>query len=275
MVARSPADYKIFKDFLEESCGIILGDDKQYLVASRLNSLMAENKIESLSELVQRMQQVSQRAFKQSVLDAMTTNETLWFRDTHPFAIFKDKMLPELQKKRNGTIKVWSAACSSGQEPYSLSMSVEEYRARNLSAFNYPVEIIGTDLSATMLEQCKNAEYDQLSLDRGLSDLRLKQFFEPISGQRWKVRQEVRARVRFKSLNLMDSFVALGKFDVIFCRNVLIYFSNELKADILKRIHGSLRPGGYLVLGASEGHTNVKDYYQMIQCNPGIIYQAI
>ncbi|WP_304528934.1 CheR family methyltransferase [Oceanicoccus sp. KOV_DT_Chl] len=128
MVASSPADYKIFRDFLEDACGIILGENKQYLVSSRLNKLMAEKQIASLTELVQCMQQISQRSLKEAVVDAMTTNETLWFRDSHPFTIFKDRLLPEFQKDSKGTIRVWSAACSSGQEPYSLSMLVEEFR---------------------------------------------------------------------------------------------------------------------------------------------------
>ena len=126
-----------------------------------------------------------------------------------------------------------------------------------------------------MLEQCKKAEYDGLSLGRGLSQDRLQRFFEQAEEGIWRVKPDVRKRVRFQPMNLMDSFSGLGKFDVVFCRNVLIYFSAELKVDILRRIHGTLRPGGYLILGASEGLAGVKEFYEMVQCNPGIIYRAI
>jgi chemotaxis protein methyltransferase CheR len=275
MVANSPIDYQIFRRFLEDACGIILGENKQYLVTSRLSKLMAKHQIDNLSELVNRMRQVSQRSLKEEVVDAMTTNETLWFRDTHPFTIFKNKLLPEWQKSRHSNVRVWSAACSSGQEPYSLSMLVEEYRAEALTGLKYPVDIVATDLSSSMLGQCKKAEYDGLSLGRGLSQDRLQRFFERADGDIWRVNPHVRKRVRFQAMNLMDSFSILGKFDVVFCRNVLIYFSAELKVDILRRIHSSLRPGGYLVLGSSEGLSGMKEFYEMVQCNPGIIYRAI
>lgn len=274
--ASESGDYQEFRRFLEKSCGILLGENKQYLVHSRLNRIMSEHGIETLAELVSRMQQFSNRALKQAVIDAMTTNETLWFRDVHPFDIFRNKLLPELQQQsRSGPVRVWSAACSSGQEPYSLSMSVEEYRAANMGVLKYPVEILATELSAAMLEQCRRAEYNALALKRGLSDERLQRFFDTVSDDIKRVKPQLQQRVRFQTQNLMDSFITLGKFDLIFCRNVLIYFSAELKADILKRMHAALNPGGYLVLGASEGLSQAGDLFRMEQCNPGIIYRAL
>ncbi len=275
MVASSPVDYQIFRDFLEDACGILLGENKQYLVSSRLSKLMAEHNIDSLNELVKRISQVSNRRLKEAVVDAMTTNETLWFRDTHPFEIFKSTLLPEFQAGKNTNMRVWCAACSSGQEPYSLTMLIEEYRTANMGSLKKPVEIVATDLSASMLEQCKLGEYDSLSLGRGLSQDRLKRFFDKGDNGTWRVKPELRKPIRFQTRNLMDSFSTMGKFDVVFCRNVLIYFSAELKLDILRRIHASLRPGGYLILGASEGLSGVKEYYEMVQCHPGIIYRAI
>jgi chemotaxis protein methyltransferase CheR len=266
--------YEEFRIFLEKACGIVLGDNKQYLVTSRLATLLAEYQIDNLRELIRRMQQLSQRGLREAVIDAMTTNETLWFRDVHPFNILRDKLLPELQ--RNSTpIRIWSAACSSGQEPYSISITVEEYKAAQMGVLRQPVEIVATDLSRSMLEACKNAEYDQLSLGRGLAKERLRRFFDPVTEERWKLKKEVTQRVRFQTLNLLDSYLSLGKFDIVFCRNVLIYFSGERKADILRRIHATLRPGGYLILGASEGLSDVGHMYQMVQCSPGIIYKAI
>ena len=269
------SDYELFRTFLQSAAGILLGDSKQYLVTSRLSKLMATHNINSLGELVKRLQNFSERSLKEAVIDAMTTNETLWFRDSHPFNIFKSRLLPELQKTAVGKVRVWSAACSSGQEPFSLSMMVDEYRSANMGVLKLPVEIVATDLSRAMLDVCSRGEYDRLSLGRGLSDERLRRFFEPLDQGVWRVKSEVRNRVRFQYLNLKDSFASMGRFDVIFCRNVLIYFSVELKADILKRMHAALRPGGYLVLGASEGLSSMSDYYEMVQCNPGIIYRAV
>lgn len=267
--------YEEFRAFLEKACGIVLGDNKQYLVTSRLANLLVEYQIESLRDLIRRMQQASQRGLREAVIDAMTTNETLWFRDIHPFNILRTKLLPDLQRTATGPIRIWSAACSSGQEPYSISISVEEYRAGNMGLLRQPVDIVATDLSRSMLEACKLGEYDQLSLARGLSNERLKRYFDPVGGDRWRVKKDIAQRVRFQSLNLLDSYLTLGKFDIVFCRNVLIYFSAERKADILRRIHATLKPGGHLILGASEGPTDASQYFQMVQCSPGIIYKAV
>lgn len=272
-VESAAAEYREFRDFLAKACGIVLGDNKQYLVASRLKRLMSEENIENLGELIKRLQQFSSRGLKESVVDAMTTNETLWFRDAHPFNILKDKLLPEL-KSSSRPVRVWSAACSSGQEPYSISMMIEEFSRSNPGGLKSSVEIVATDLSRSMLECCKEAEYDNLSLGRGLSPERLKQFFEPLDNGVWRVKKEVSRRVRLQQLNLMDSYASLGKFDIVFCRNVLIYFSAELKADIFRRLHGSLRPGGYLILGASESLVGTTELFEMVQCRPGIIYRA-
>jgi len=270
----SASEYESFRKFLAATCGILLGDNKQYLVASRLNKLMAEHKIDNLSVLVDNLQRVSNGKLKNSVVDAMTTNETLWFRDIHPFNIFENIILPELSQK-NERLRVWSAACSSGQEPFSLSMLAEEYRQAKPGRLRHSMEIVATDLSPSMLACCKEGVYDQLSLGRGLSEQRLKRFFDPLDNDRWKVKDQVRKSIRFQQLNLMDGYGLLGNFDVVFCRNVLIYFSTELKVDILQRMHKALRPGGYLVLGASESLAGVSDLYEMVQCRPGIIYRAL
>lgn len=274
MSSLSSDDYSLFQDFLQNAAGILLGDNKQYLVTSRLSKLMADQGISSLRELVTLLDGASQRSLREAVIDAMTTNETLWFRDMHPFEIFRYRLLPELQRAPLDKIRIWSSACSSGQEPFSLSMLIEEYRSANLGVLKVPVDIVATDLSRAMLKICQSGEYDVLSLGRGLSEERKRRFFESVEGNSWRVKDPVRQRVRFQALNLKDSFLPLGKFDVVFCRNVLIYFSAELKADILRRIHATLKPGGYLVLGASEGLSGMSDLYEMVQCNPGIIYRA-
>jgi len=236
---------------------------------------MESERLQSLAELLRAMQSGPRSGLYQQVIDAMTTNETLWFRDGYPFEVMKNKVLPELtQKYPNQRLRIWSAACSSGQEPFSLSMMVDEYERSNPGQLRAGVQIVATDLSVSMLEACKRGEYDALSMGRGLSLERQQRYFEKLDGARWRIKQPVRQRVEFRQLNLLDSYALLGKFDVVFCRNVLIYFSAEVKKDILRRIHATLKPGGYLFLGASEALNGLPELYSMVQCSPGIIYQA-
>lgn len=205
----------------------------------------------------------------------MTTNETLWFRDTYPFEVLKNKVIPEFIRNNPGQrLRMWSAACSSGQEPYSISMAIDEFERSNLGQLKMGAQIVATDLSGTMLTNCKTGEYDSLAIARGLSQERLQRYFDPKGAGRWAVKPAIRSRVEFRSFNLLDSYASLGKFDIVFCRNVLIYFSAQVKRDILLRIHSTLKPGGYLFLGASEALNGLPDHYQMVQCSPGIIYQA-
>lgn len=268
-------DFDEFRIFLEKACGILLGSNKQYLVSSRLNKMLEQQGIKSLGELVQRMQAQPRSGLREQVVDAMTTNETLWFRDGYPFELLKNKVLPEMLKAAPGQkLRIWSAACSSGQEPYSLSMAIDEFERSNFGQLRAGLQIVATELSPSMLSNCKSGEYESLAMGRGLSPERLQRFFDPKGPARWAVKAPIKSRVEFRALNLLDSFAGLGKFDLVFCRNVLIYFSAELKKDILLRIHGTLKPGGYLFLGASEALNGLPDHYRMVQCNPGIIYQA-
>jgi chemotaxis protein methyltransferase CheR len=268
-------DFEQFRVFLEKTCGILLGSNKQYLVSSRLNKLMEQQGIKTLGDLVRKIQAQPRSGLRELVVDAMTTNETLWFRDTYPFEVLKSRVLPEMLKTGAGQrLRIWSAACSSGQEPYSLSMSIDEYERSNPSQAKTGVQIVATELSGAMLAACKAAEYDSLAIARGLSSDRLQRYFDVKAPGRWAVKPAIRSRVEFRVQNLLDSYAALGKFDIVFCRNVLIYFSADVKKDILKRIHATLRPGGYLFLGASEALNGLPELYQMVQCSPGIIYKA-
>ncbi|WP_375739219.1 protein-glutamate O-methyltransferase CheR [Pseudomonas boanensis] len=268
-------DFEQFRVFLEKTCGILLGSNKQYLVSSRLNKLMEQNGIKTLGELVQRVQGVSRGGLREQVVDAMTTNETLWFRDTYPFDVLKGRVLPELLKANpNQRLRIWSAASSSGQEPFSISMAIDEFERSSLGQLRAGAQIVATDLSSSMLTACRAGEYDSLAMGRGLSQERLVRYFDQKAPGRWAVKPAIRSRVEFRPLNLLDSYAALGKFDIVFCRNVLIYFSAEVKRDILTRIHATLKPGGYLFLGASEALNGLPDLYQMVQCSPGIIYKV-
>jgi len=264
--------YDQFREFLEQQCGIVLGANKQYLVKSRLAPLMAKFDVESLSDLVTRTLSPVERQLRAAVIDAMTTNETLWFRDEYPFELLKKRLVPEFTNRRT-PLKIWSAASSSGQEPYSIAMSAMEFQAANPGSLPGGVQIIGTDISNTMLEHCKYAHYDSLALARGLSAERKRQFFENGDNGMSKVKDSVKKLVNFRQLNLLNSYSLMGRFDIVFCRNVLIYFAPEVKAKILSQIHGVLNPGGYLFLGASESLSGLSDDFEMIRCNPGIIYK--
>jgi len=268
-------DFDHFRHFLQEACGIFLGENKQYLVITRIRRILAEEGIDNLRELVEMLRRGRHSKLRQTVIDAMTTNETFWFRDTYPYEHLKNHLLPELMQQGRGTLRIWSAACSSGQEPYSISMTVEEYRRQGVNNLPRPVEIVATDLSSSVLAQARSGEYDRMSVIRGLSRDRLAAFFDQLNEEVWRVKPMVSDRVDFRSLNLMDPYLGLGKFDIVFCRNVLIYFSGDLKRDILRRIHAALKPGGILFLGSSEGLAGVANLFEMVNCNPGIMYRAL
>ncbi|MFG1497980.1 protein-glutamate O-methyltransferase CheR [Saccharospirillum sp. HFRX-1] len=265
--------YEAFCDYLEQHSGICLGASKQYLVSSRLRKILQEAAINNLTELVSAMSKPGGQSLRSAVIDAMTTNETLWFRDIHPFRILEEQLLPEFfQQKTSRPLRIWSAACSTGQEPYSMSMMIEEYKQKN-RVFSAGEKIIATDISATALDAAKSAEYAMLAIGRGLDPERLKRHFEETPAGRWKVKAPIAQRVEFRAINLQDSYALLGKFDIVFCRNVLIYFTADLKRDILTRIHATLNPGGYLMVGASEAVNGLGDLYEMVHCRPGIIYR--
>lgn len=266
----SPEEYKKFQVFLEDACGIVLGENKHYLVSSRLTRLMQENAIASLHDLVDKLEKPGAQKLRVQVVEAMTTNETLWFRDGYPFEILQETLLNEYRENNKANIRIWSAACSSGQEPYSISMIVDEYSQKN--AFSPKVEIMATDISQSIIDLAQQGKYDALALARGLSEERRQRYFSAIGNQA-QVNASVRSRVTFRMANLMQSYASLGKFDIIFCRNVLIYFSSDLKKDILDRMARSLNPGGYLMLGASESITQYSDAFDMIHSSRGVIYK--
>lgn len=268
----SKQDYDEFRAFLESASGIVLGDNKHYLVSSRLTSVLAEQKLASFSELVQGLKNQRNLALRERVVDAMTTNETMWFRDVYPYEMLKTILLPEFAKVKDKSLRIWSAACSSGQEPYSISMVVQEYLSANLGALSRGVQIVATDISPTMLNYAKAGAYDEVALARGLSDERRSKFFKPCE-KGMEVRPEIKARVQFKPLNLLHSYTSLGKFDLIFCRNVMIYFSGESKTSILDRMGEGLNPGGCLMLGSSETPNRYSEAFVMMRNQNGAIYK--
>ena len=268
----SDFDYQRFRRFLEEACGILLGEGKQYLIVSRLTRLLRDENIATLSELMQAIENGGRRHLRDAVIDAMTTNETSWFRDGQPFQTLEHVVLPEFESTRSGGLRIWSSACSSGQEPYTISMILSEYAQKQRTTKLSASQIVATDISSSMLTQAKVAEYEDVALGRGLSEQRRRQYFVK-SEQGWRVVDEIRKRVSFREQNLLQGFSGLGKFDIIFCRNVLIYFSTERKQDILSRMAQSLNRGGYLFLGASETISGYSDAFELVRTPYSTVYR--
>jgi len=269
----SKEQYDSFRDFLEKSCGIVLGDNKHYLVTSRLNRLTHEFSFDSLNAMLDALKHQKDNRLKQRIIDAMTTNETSWFRDIYPFELLRENLIPEIVKNKPSRVRVWSAASSTGQEAYSISMTLSELQMKSPGLLSAPVEIVGTDISNTVLNIARQAEYDGLSISRGISEERKKMFFKEVDGDRWQLNDKIKSIVRFSELNLLQNYALLGKFDLIFCRNVLIYFSSELKSDILQRMAKALNPGGYIILGGSESPTGYCRDFEMIRFPKGVVYR--
>lgn len=264
-------EYNLFRRYLEDACGIVLGENKHYLVTSRLKRVTEEFSFATLSDMMTTLIKGNDRHLREKVIDAMTTNETMWFRDIYPFEILKKELIPELAKNKT-PIRIWSAASSTGQEAYSISMAVSEFQQSNPGKLTSNVEIVGTDISQTVVNQAKQGRYDELSVVRGLTPERRDKFFSK-KDDKWTINSDIMLRTRFTELNLLNNYSLLGKFDIIFCRNVLIYFSSEKKKDILERMAQILKPGGTLVLGGSESPTGYTKVFSMVRYPDGVVYR--
>lgn len=261
-------DYAEFSRFLADCCGLVLGENRQYLVASRLSRLLGEFGYTKVEDLLRALRHSASPTLKSRVIDAMTTNETSWFRDSYPFEILRQIVLPELEPRKRA-IRIWSAACSSGQEPYSIAMIAAEWEATFPPKLS-PVSILATDLSESVLTDARAGLYDGLSIVRGLTVERRQKYFETLSNGH-RIKPEIQRRVRFQKLNLLDSYTILGKFDVIFCRNVLIYFSADTKRRIFDGLARQMEPGGYLFIGASESASSYTDAFEIVRTPLGSV----
>lgn len=266
-------EYLRFCEYLEQTSAITLGSNKAYLVQNRLRPILESHGVGSLTDALKKLNSGQDPKLKLEIIDAMTTNETSWFRDQYPFEYLRDELLPKLTGKKLTAPRIWSAACSYGHEAYSISMTVDEYMFKNPGCFPGDVQIVGTDISSKVLKSANAAEFDRLSIARGLSEERKKKYFTQMGEETFKLNEKVKSRVRFQSLNLLESYATLGKFDIIFCRNVLIYFSNENKAAIMDKFAKSLHHDGVLILGASESISNYSDAFEMVRCPRGVVYR--
>ncbi|GAB6067183.1 protein-glutamate O-methyltransferase CheR [Methylothermus subterraneus] len=241
-------EFQAIREFLYRHTGIVLADNKRYLVESRLRDLLQSHST-SFSQWISYLRADTLPAeFRTRLIEALTTNETFWFRDAQQFELLQNQLLPKLSHRR--PIRIWSAACATGQEPYSIGICVHEAR-RLKPGLKVEVQILGTDLAGSALQIAKQAVYSDLATARGLSPELKQRYFLPHPNG-WQLKPEVRRLVSFQQLNLLDSFAALGQFDLIFCRNVLIYFSPELRRQILERLAELLLPHGYLFLSSTE-----------------------
>jgi chemotaxis protein methyltransferase CheR len=255
----TPPDYEYLRKLLKDNSGLDLSADKQYLIESRLLPLARKAGVAGISELVQKMKGGSTPLITQ-VVEAMTTNETFFFRDKVPFDHFRDSIMPEILQARAGrkSIRIWCAAGSTGQEPYSLAMSLKEMGG---ALSGWRVEIIATDLSQEVLEKSKAGIYSQFEVQRGLPIQLLVKYFKQ-TGEFWQINADLRAMVQHRQLNLLHDFSQLGTFDVIFCRNVLIYFDQDTKINIFNRLAKQMEPDGFLVLGAAETVVGLTDVFK-------------
>ncbi len=268
-------DYEKFCSFFETSFGILLPKNKQYLPYIRLEKIMKKEGVRSLFKLIERTKDSAHCKLKKQIVDAMTIRETLWFRDSSPFEFLKKKIFPEITAKGSKPIRIWSAACSTGQEPYSIGIAAHEFlleKAHKIKYLSDDFEIVATDISPSALSYAKTGTYDRLALSRGLSEDRKHRFLNT-NGKNWQVKNKIRKMVSFKEFNLQKSFFNLAKFDVIFCRNVLIYFSDDLKCDILTRFTNVLNPNGYLFVGGSEQITKYTSSFKQVKSCGGVVNQ--
>jgi len=260
-------DYEFLRKLLRDKSGLDLSADKQYLIESRLLPLARKAGLGSISDLVQKLRDGSAVLVNQ-VVEAMTTNETFFFRDKVPFDHFREAVMPELLKARANrkSVRIWCAAGSTGQEPYSLAMCLREM---SVALSGWRVEIIATDLSQEVLEKSKSGLYSQFEVQRGLPIQFLVKHFKQV-GELWQINPDIRAMVQHRQLNLLHDFSQLGTFDVIFCRNVLIYFDQETKINIFGRLAKLMEPDGFLVLGAAETVVGLTDVFKPLAERRGL-----
>lgn len=268
----TPLDYDYLRGFLKTRSGLVLSSDKQYLIESRLMPIVRKQGLNGITDLVARLRAPGAEVLATRVTEAMTTNESFFFRDKTPFDHFREVMMPALLKARatKRQIRIWCAAASTGQEPYSLAMILKEMAAQ---IAGWRIEIIGTDLSGEVLERAKAGAYTQFEVQRGLPiQMLLKHFTQ--NGDQWIVSPEIRSMVHYRTLNLLNDFSALGQFDIVYCRNVLIYFDQPTKIDVLNRTARQLASDGYLLLGAAETVVGLTDAFKPVADRRGLYMPA-
>ena len=262
------SDFDFISALLKQTSGLVLTPEKAYLLESRLMPVARKFGFDSLDDLVASVRNDRTKDLVDEITDAMTTNESLFFRDGKPFDQFKNFVMPAMLKARAATrtIRIWSAASSSGQEPYSIAMCLKDM-APELAGWN--IEIVATDISSEMLVRAREGRYTQFEVQRGLPIATLIKYFRQ-DGENWRIDPEIRSMVNYRPFNLLDHPRPLGQFDVVFCRNVLIYFDQQTKAEVLERITHVLAHDGMLFLGAAETVLGITERFTPLQNHRGI-----
>jgi chemotaxis protein methyltransferase CheR len=266
-------EFNLLREYIREHCGIGLGDEKAYLIETRLSKLMALNGCESFGDFYRVVKGQTNGDLRDKIIDAMTTNETLWFRDKHPFTILKNVMFPTVLKKikPGEKVRIWSGASSTGQEPYSIAMTIHEYCREHPGVKPEQFEIMGTDISASALFIATAGRYDSFAMDRGMPpDMRQRYMKE--DGRVTCADDKLKKLVTFKKFNLQDSLAPLGRFDIVFLRYVAIYFSLEFKRELVERIARIVNDPGYLIVGAVESLRGVSDAFEISSHDGGFYY---
>lgn len=255
----TPEDYKFIQDYVKKKSGIVLAEGKEYLLESRLAPIARARGLGGVGDIITEVRNPLNNDLREEVVEAMTTNESFFFRDKTPFERFNEVIAPAMLRSRAASkkLRIWCAAASTGQEPYSLAMCINE---RPAEFGTWQIDIIGTDLSREALEKAKAGLYTQFEVQRGLPIKLLVKYFEQ-TGELWQIEPGLRSMIDYRAFNLLDDFSSLGKFDIVFCRNVLIYFDEETKRDILNRIAAQLAPDGYLLMGAAETVIGLTDQF--------------
>ncbi len=267
----NPTDFDYVTSELKRRSGIVIGREKMYLLESRLSPLARKEGLSSMEELITVVRTRHDERLMKQIVDAMTTNETFFYRDKTPFEHLEKVVFPTLSKARPGhRIRILSAACSTGQEPYSIAMMLDQNPSLTGGA---PVEIVATDISERVLEKARAALYSQFEVQRGLPIRTLMKYFTQ-QGEVWKLSDDIRSRVHFRHLNLLDSFNTLGSFDVVLCRNVLIYFDQPTKRDILTRLSKQMNENSFLLLGAAETVVGLTDAFAANKEHRGLYEKA-
>ena len=264
----TPLDYDFLRKYLKQRSGLVLTADKQYLVESRLLPVARKAGHASLGDLVEALKRGGDEPLTAAVVEAMATNESFFFRDKVPFEHFRSIVMPALiaARRNSRTIRIWCAAASTGQEPYSLAMCLKDM-AHEVAGWR--IDILATDLCTDVLEKARQGLYSQFEVQRGLPiQALIKHFIQ--AGELWQIAPELRAMVKFRQLNLLSDFSTLGVFDLIFCRNVLIYFDQATKIDVLDRLSRVTASDGFLVLGAAETVVGLTDSFKVVGDKHGL-----
>ena len=260
MLKITPEESKLITKYIYEISGIYLDESKKYLLETRLNAVAEEQGCASFQDFFKKAKADASKSIERKIIDAISTNETLFFRDSGPFQLLQHKIFPELIDARSGkapqlktNLKIWSAASSTGQELYSVAIVLQELLG---DMSKYSIKLLGTDISDAAVSQASSGKFNKFEIERGLARDKLTKYFS-VAGQTWKINDQIRAMVNFRKFNLMTPFIGLGKFDIVLCRNVAIYFTLEDRKKLFNKIADVLEPDGYLIIGSTESLTGI------------------